>query len=101
MLQCGNKVYMALEYVACGDLLVHVQKQGAASEAATHRWFLQLLSAIHYMHSMGVAHRDLKLENILIDTAQNLKIADFGFCRSVPYHPLPSIFTKKNGNDRI
>lgn len=38
-----------------------------------------MLSAIQYMSSMKIAHRDLKLENILVDCDLNLKIADFGY----------------------
>ena len=38
-----------------------------------------MLSSIEYMHSMKVAHRDLKLENILVDCDLTLKIADFGY----------------------
>ena len=43
----------------------------------------QILEGVSYMHSMGVFHRDLKPQNILIDSANLIKIADFGLGRIV------------------
>lgn len=51
----------------------------AMGEDAGRFFALQMLDSIEYMHELKVVHRDLKLENILIDGNLNMKIADFGF----------------------
>ncbi|GMF77757.1 unnamed protein product [[Candida] boidinii] len=46
------------------------------------RLFAQLVSGVDYMHSKGIVHRDLKLENLLLDKHKNIIITDFGFVNS-------------------
>ncbi|CAN6251686.1 unnamed protein product, partial [Urochloa humidicola] len=73
-----NKIYFVMEYAKGGELFNKIEKSGKLMEAAAHKYFQQLISAVDYCHSRGVYHRDLKPENLLLDEDENLKISDFG-----------------------
>ena len=47
-------------------------------EEDCRRYFQQMISALDYVHKMGIAHRDIKPENILLDQYNNIKLLDFG-----------------------
>ncbi|KAF5782254.1 putative protein kinase CAMK-CAMKL-CHK1 family [Helianthus annuus] len=72
-----TKIYFVMEYVKGGELFQQVSK-GRLPESVSRKYFQQLMSAIGYCHSRGVYHRDLKLENVLIDENGDLKVSDFG-----------------------
>lgn len=74
-----NLVYIMLELVSGGLLFDVCQSLGAMGEECGRYFMMQMLDVIEFMHGKGVAHRDLKLENILVDDKMNLKVADFGF----------------------
>ncbi|XP_070509345.1 testis-specific serine/threonine-protein kinase 1-like [Chironomus tepperi] len=81
IVQSNTSIFIFMRLAEHGDLLDYIKRNGVASEAVANVWFFQLTSAINYLHSINIAHRDLKCENILISCNLNLKIADFGFAR--------------------
>ncbi|CAL9054522.1 CBL-interacting protein kinase 18-like [Musa acuminata AAA Group] len=72
-----SKIYFILEYVKGGELFNKIAK-GRLKENVARKYFQQLISVVDFCHSKGVYHRDLKLENLLIDENGNLKVSDFG-----------------------
>ncbi|XP_050947904.1 CBL-interacting serine/threonine-protein kinase 1-like isoform X5 [Cucumis melo] len=80
VLASKSKIYMVLEYVNGGELYYKIASKGMLSEAEGKKVFQQLIDGVSYCHSKGVYHRDLKLENILVDIRGNIKISDFGLC---------------------
>nr|XP_019707488.1 serine/threonine-protein kinase SAPK1 isoform X4 [Elaeis guineensis]XP_029121476.1 serine/threonine-protein kinase SAPK1 isoform X4 [Elaeis guineensis] len=80
-----------MEYAAGGELFVRICNAGRFSEDEARFFFQQLISGVSYCHSMQICHRDLKLENTLLDgsTAPRLKICDFGYSKSSVLHSQP------------
>ena len=72
--------YLIMEYAKKGNLLSKIRKEGKLNENEAFKLFIQVCSAILFLHSNGYAHRDIKPENILIDENNNIKLCDFGLC---------------------
>ncbi|KAM3871741.1 NUAK family SNF1-like kinase 1 [Diretmus argenteus] len=73
-----DKIVIVMEYASRGELYDYVHERRRLSETEARDVFRQITSAVHYCHKNGVVHRDLKLENILLDRDLNVKLADFG-----------------------
>jgi 5'-AMP-activated protein kinase catalytic alpha subunit len=69
-----------MEYAEGGDLFDAIMKKGPLREAQARAHFLALLSSLSALHSAGWCHRDIKLENILLDSDGSALLADFGEC---------------------
>lgn len=73
-----GSINLVMEYVEWGNLLDYVLDYDPVPEDTVRMFFQQLISGVEHIHFLRVVHRDLKLDNILVDRACNLKIADFG-----------------------
>ena len=98
VLQDNDHLYSVMPFCRGGDLFgvvleVSERRQaneategpGGMSEPVARYWFRQILLGLHYLQSRGVCHRDLSLENILVDVNHCLVI-DMGMCLRVPYY---------------
>ena len=103
-----------MEYINGGNLFSFVKKRRKLSEKTAKFLFRQIIQGIKYIHSKNIVHRDIKLENILIDVNNNIKICDFGIGKildnknqklhdqcGTPMYMAPEILlsTKENGYD--
>ncbi|KAL6209711.1 hypothetical protein ACLB2K_020651 [Fragaria x ananassa] len=82
---------IVMEYASGGELFERICNAGRFSEDEARFFFQQLISGVSYCHAMQVCHRDLKLENTLLDgsPAPRLKICDFGYSKSSVLHSQP------------
>ena len=71
--------FLELEYACNGSIHQQICEKGDFSEDIARFYFRQLIWALDYLHSAGYSHRDIKLENLLLDEEYNLKLIDFGF----------------------
>lgn len=74
--------YMAFQFIPGEDLFSYLEFVGFSprSEQETRFIMSQILNAVSYLHSKKIAHRDIKLENILIDQYGKVTVIDFGLC---------------------
>ncbi|CDF91029.1 ZYBA0S09-03224g1_1 [Zygosaccharomyces bailii CLIB 213] len=86
VLQNSKYIGIVLEYASGGEFYKYIQRKRRLKEAVACRLFAQLISGVNYMHSKGLVHRDLKLENLLLDKHENLVITDFGFVNEFVTH---------------
>jgi len=71
--------YLIIEYIDNGTLFNKIQKSNGLSEEKALKYFIQVSSAIFFLHENKLIHRDIKPENCLIDKNDNVKLCDFGW----------------------
>ena len=104
-----NYIFIVMEYINGGNLYSFIKKRMKLKEKMAKYIFKQIISAINYIHKHNIAHKDIKLENILLDINHGIKICDFGIAKKVnspdqlfygisgtPLYMAPEIFYKSN-----
>ncbi|KAM0747996.1 Pkinase-domain-containing protein [Meredithblackwellia eburnea MCA 4105] len=79
VIETEKYIGIVLEYASGGELFDHILAHRYLKERDAARLFAQLISGVAYLHSKKIVHRDLKLENLLLDRNRNVIITDFGF----------------------
>ncbi|KAI9351267.1 kinase-like domain-containing protein [Obelidium mucronatum] len=72
-------IAIVMELAKGGELFEHILTNRCLNEDESRKLFAQIICAVGFIHSIGIVHRDLKLENILLDGEQNVLVTDFGF----------------------
>ncbi|KAJ7950250.1 Kinase family protein [Quillaja saponaria] len=86
IVEAPGKIHLVLEYCRGGDLSVYIQRHGRMPEATAKHFMRQLAAGLQVLRDNNLIHRDLKPQNLLLSTNDDksvLKIADFGFARSL------------------
>jgi len=79
MIEDDKFYYLVLEYVQNGSLRDYVENKGPLPEGLARRIYVQMYVALKYLHQEKlIVHRDIKAENILLDSGNNIRIIDFG-----------------------
>ena len=74
----SKNFYIIMEYCDGGELFNYIVEKEKLDENEASMFFYQLISALEYIHSLGITHRDLKPENLLLVNNKLIKIIDFG-----------------------
>ena len=84
VLQTSRHIFIIMEYCEGKDLLDYILTKSKLSEEESLKYFQQLINALFYLHSQNIAHRDIKIDNMLLDRNRDLKLVDFGLSTKYP-----------------
>lgn len=94
-----DSVYLLMELTQSGDLFDLI-KRGPVSERSSKHYTRQLLSALAYCHAYGVAHMDIKAENVLVEGGNFIKLVDFGIAKKFrSFQRTPRCTNMEKGSD--
>ncbi len=83
-LRDSSFAYIVMELADNGELFDYLDISGPVDERIARYYFRNLVEALEYLHTNGIAHRDIKLQNLLLTHEFDIKLADFGLASSPP-----------------
>ena len=111
MAETDRYIGIILEYASGGELFDFILNHRYLKDNNARRLFAQLVSGVGYLHKKGIVHRDLKLENLLLDRNRNIIITDFGFANTfdprdelsdeIEYNLTDREFVKRRGLEQV
>lgn len=81
--QDSLNIYMLMSYVPGGELFTHLRRAHRFTPDVTRFYLATIILALKYLHSFNIIYRDLKPENLLLDSRGYLRLTDFGFAKIV------------------
>lgn len=81
--QDDDFLYLVMEYLPGGDLMNLLIKKDIFTLEEARFYIAETIMAVEYVHSLGYVHRDIKPDNILLDSTGHIKLTDFGLCTSM------------------
>uniref|UniRef100_A0A8C0FX18 non-specific serine/threonine protein kinase n=1 Tax=Chelonoidis abingdonii TaxID=106734 RepID=A0A8C0FX18_CHEAB len=112
--QTGSKLHLILDYVSGGELFTHLYQRDHFKEEEVRIYAGEIVLALEHLHKLGIIYRDVKLENILLDSEGHVVLTDFGlskeflteekdrtfsFCGTIEYMA-PEIIRSKSGHGK-
>ena len=90
--ETSRRVYLVTKLAVGGDLLAYINSRKCLNEDTSRKMIAELLCALDHIHDLGIVHRDLKCENLLIGENESLIVSDFGFATQQPKNRLLTTF---------
>ncbi|XP_075730323.1 uncharacterized protein LOC119164664 isoform X2 [Rhipicephalus microplus] len=90
--QSQSHLFFVMEFLNGGDLMFHIQQSGRFDQDRARFYAAEIVCALKFLHKRGIVYRDLKLDNLCIDSDGHVRIIDFGMCKLKVYRQQPRAF---------